>query len=111
MLLDPGDACAFEDPGCLMARRRVEATGSCLLPVTVDEQGLNTARLPEDRHVRLAGTTPSHQFPLGAMLPIGRRPHLLRWAARWPLCRVPCPLGRAGRGWAGMSSPVPAAPG
>ena len=53
-----------------------------LLPVPVDDQGLDTARLPEDRHVRLAYTTPSHQFPLGAMLPIGRRQELLRWAAR-----------------------------
>ncbi len=82
VLLDPGDAFAFEDPGYLMARRCFEATGARLLPVPVDDQGLDTARLPEDRHVRLAYTTPSHQFPLGAMLPIGRRQELLRWAAR-----------------------------
>jgi len=82
VLLDPGDAFAFEDPGYLMARRCFEATGARLLPVPVDDQGLDTSRLPEDRHVRLAYTTPSHQFPLGAMLPIGRRQELLRWAAR-----------------------------
>ncbi len=82
VLLDPGDAFAFEDPGYLMARRCFEATGAQLLPVPVDDQGLDTARLPEDRHVRLAYTTPSHQFPLGAMLPVGRRQELLRWAAR-----------------------------
>jgi GntR family transcriptional regulator/MocR family aminotransferase len=82
VLLDREDAFAFEDPGYLMARRCFEATGARLLPVPVDELGLDTTRLPEDRGVRLAYTTPSHQFPLGAMLPIGRRQALLRWAAR-----------------------------
>lgn len=80
VLLDPDDAFAFEDPGYLMARRCFEATGARLLPVPVDAQGLDTARLPTDPRVRLAYVTPSHQFPLGAMLPIGRRQELLQWA-------------------------------
>jgi GntR family transcriptional regulator/MocR family aminotransferase len=82
VLLDPEDAFAFEDPGYLMARRCFEATGAKLLPVPVDDLGLDTTQLPEDRSVRLVYATPSHQFPLGAMLPIGRRQSLLRWAAR-----------------------------
>jgi GntR family transcriptional regulator / MocR family aminotransferase len=82
VLLDPGDAFVFEDPGYLMARRCFEATGARLLAVPVDEHGLDTARLPDDPAVRLAYTTPSHQFPLGAMLPIARRQELLQWAAR-----------------------------
>jgi len=82
VLLDPEDAFAFEDPGYPMARRCFEAAGAALLPVPVDERGLDTACLPDDPRVRLAYTTPSHQFPLGAMLPIGRRQELLRWAAR-----------------------------
>jgi GntR family transcriptional regulator/MocR family aminotransferase len=82
VLLDPGDAFVFEDPGYLMARRCFEATGASLLAVPVDEHGLETARLPESHPVRLAFTTPSHQFPLGAMLPIARRQELLQWAAR-----------------------------
>ncbi|MFQ6722543.1 PLP-dependent aminotransferase family protein, partial [Bordetella pertussis] len=32
--------------------------------------------------VRLAYVTPSHQFPLGGVLPIGRRRQLLQWARR-----------------------------
>jgi GntR family transcriptional regulator/MocR family aminotransferase len=82
ILLDPGDAFAFEDPGYLMARRCFEATGAKLLAVPVDDQGLDTAQLPDDDRVRLAYTTPSHQFPLGAMLPIARRQELLQWAGR-----------------------------
>ncbi|MBL8344315.1 MAG: PLP-dependent aminotransferase family protein [Rubrivivax sp.] len=82
VLLDPDDAFAFEDPGYLMARRCFEATGARLLPVPVDSHGLETARLPEGERVRLVYVTPSHQFPLGGMLPIARRQALLQWAAR-----------------------------
>jgi GntR family transcriptional regulator/MocR family aminotransferase len=82
VLLDSGDAFAFEDPGYLMARRCFEATGATLLPVPVDAQGLDTTRLPQDEKARLVYVTPSHQFPLGGTLPIARRQALLRWAKR-----------------------------
>ncbi|HMO47171.1 MAG TPA: PLP-dependent aminotransferase family protein [Rubrivivax sp.] len=82
VLLDAGDAFVFEEPGYLMARRCFEATGAALLPVAVDAHGLDTRRLPDDPRTRLAYVTPSHQFPLGATLPIARRQVLLQWAAR-----------------------------
>lgn len=82
LLLDAGDAFAFENPGYLMARHCFEAAGARMLPVPVDEHGIDTDRLPEDEQVRLAYVTPSHQFPLGGVLPIGRRQELLRWARR-----------------------------
>lgn len=82
LLLDPGDAFVFEDPGYLMARRCFEATGARLLAISVDGQGLDTSRLPEDDRARLAYVTPSHQFPLGGVLPISRRLELLRWGQR-----------------------------
>ncbi len=82
LLLDAGDAFVFEEPGYLMARRCFEATGAELRAVPVDAQGLDTARLPQDGRVRLAYVTPSHQFPLGGVLPIGRRMELLQWAQR-----------------------------
>ncbi|WP_019936759.1 PLP-dependent aminotransferase family protein [Bordetella sp. FB-8] len=80
LLLDTGDAFAFENPGYLMARLCFEATGARLLPVPVDPHGIDTDRLPDDEQVRLAYVTPSHQFPLAGVLPIGRRLELLRWA-------------------------------
>ena len=82
LLLDSGDAFVFENPGYPMARHCFEAAGASLLPVAVDEHGIDTDRLPEDERVRLAYVTPSHQFPLGGVLPIGRRQALLRWARR-----------------------------
>lgn len=82
LLLDPGSTFVFEDPGYLMARRCFEATGAEMLPVPVDAQGLITADLPRDDRARLAYVTPSHQFPLGGVMPIGRRLELLQWAQR-----------------------------
>jgi GntR family transcriptional regulator/MocR family aminotransferase len=82
VLLDAEDAFVFEDPGYLMARRCFEATGARLLPIAVDDHGLDTERLPRDAGIRLAYVTPSHQFPLGGTLPIGRRQALLGWARR-----------------------------
>jgi len=82
LLLDAGDAFVFEDPGYAMARCCFEATGARLLATPVDEHGLDTAQLPAGPGVRLAYVTPAHQFPLGGVLPIGRRRELLRWAAR-----------------------------
>ena len=82
LLLDAGDAFVFENPGYLMARHCFEATGARLLTTPVDGLGLDTGRLPEDGGARLAYVTPSHQFPLGGVLPIGRRQALLQWAVR-----------------------------
>lgn len=79
LLLDPGDAFAFEDPGYLIARHSFEAAGGRLVPVPVDDFGLDTRRLPADG-ARLVYVTPSHQFPLGGVLPVGRRLGLLQWA-------------------------------
>jgi GntR family transcriptional regulator/MocR family aminotransferase len=80
VLLDANDLFAFEDAGYLMARRCFEATGARLRPVPVDAHDIDTDRLPGDERVRLVYVTPSHQFPLGATLPVARRQALLQWA-------------------------------
>lgn len=80
LLLDAGDALVMEDPGYLIVRRSFEAYGAQVLPVPVDAQGLDPEHLPTQAGVRLAYVTPSHQFPLGGVLPVGRRQALLQWA-------------------------------
>lgn len=82
LLLNAGDAFVFEDPGYMIAKRCFEATGAECVPVPVDGEGLDTAALPAGGRPRLAYVTPSHQFPLGGVLPIGRRLALLEWARR-----------------------------
>lgn len=80
LLLGPGSIYVFEDPGYAMARHSFEASGARGLAVGVDSLGMDTASLPADASMRLAYVTPSHQFPLGGVLPIGRRQELLVWA-------------------------------
>lgn len=80
LLLEPETAYVFEEPGYAMARRCFEATGARLVSVPVDSLGMDTTCLPADTQVRLAYVTPSHQFPLGGILPITRRRELLQWA-------------------------------
>lgn len=83
LLLDARDTFVFENPGYLIARRCFEATGAKCASVDVDSNGLDTTQLPQDGDVRLAYVTPSHQFPLGGVLPVGRRRELLQWAKRF----------------------------
>ncbi|WP_370141740.1 MocR-like pyridoxine biosynthesis transcription factor PdxR [Bradyrhizobium yuanmingense] len=81
LLLDAGDRFVMEDPGYPMARHILSATGAIAVPIPVDANGLDTVRLAR-AEARLAYVTPSHQFPLGGVMPIGRRHQLLAWAKK-----------------------------
>ena len=80
VLLERGDRVAIENPSYRGTKQILQAAGIRLLPVAVDRDGLNPAKLPE--HARICFVTPSHQFPTGAILPIARRLALLEWAKR-----------------------------
>lgn len=76
--LAPGREAVIEDPCYPGARGVFEASGAHLRPVPVDAQGLRVDALPA--RADLVYVTPSHQFPSGAILPMGRRLQLLEWA-------------------------------
>jgi GntR family transcriptional regulator/MocR family aminotransferase len=80
VLIDRGDRVAIEDPSYQGTREVLRAAGARLVPVAVDRDGLNPAKLPSS--ARIAFVTPSHQFPTGAILPLARRLALLEWAKR-----------------------------
>jgi len=80
VLIERGDRVAIEDPSYQGTREVLRAAGARLLPVEVDDQGLNPAKLPSN--ARIAFLTPSHQFPSGAILTLARRLRLLEWAKR-----------------------------
>jgi GntR family transcriptional regulator / MocR family aminotransferase len=80
VLLERADRVAIENPSYRGTRQILQAAGIRLLPVPVDRDGLNPAKLPQD--ARICFVTPSHQFPTGAILPIARRLALLEWAKR-----------------------------
>jgi GntR family transcriptional regulator/MocR family aminotransferase len=80
VLLERGDRVAIENPSYQGTREILLAAGARLLPVPVDRDGLNPAKLPND--ARICFVTPSHQFPIGAILTLARRLALLEWAKR-----------------------------
>lgn len=81
LFLDPGDRFAIENPCYAMARQIFSATGALALPVAVDVDGMKTENLT-GMEAKLAYVTPSHQFPLGGVMPVARRHLLLEWARR-----------------------------
>jgi GntR family transcriptional regulator/MocR family aminotransferase len=80
LFIDPGDRVVVEEPGYQAARQAFVAAGARPVAVPVDARGIDVSRLPRRGPVRLAYVTPSHQFPLGGILPLARRLELLRWA-------------------------------
>lgn len=82
-LLDNGDYAWIEDPGYLGARGALQMAGARLVPVPVDEQGLDVAAGISLRpDARLVYLTPSNQYPTAATMSLPRRLELLEWAAR-----------------------------
>ena len=81
VLLDPGSHVWIEEPCYRLARDVFALAGAKLVPVPVDEEGLDVAAGVERyRRARAAFVTPSHQFPLGVTMSASRRFQLLDWA-------------------------------
>ena len=82
VVLNPGDAVCVEDPGYPGARGALLSAGASLVPVPVDEEGLDVAAgISIAPRAKLAAVTPAHQLPLGIPLGRERRRALLEWAA------------------------------
>lgn len=82
-LLDPGDAVWIENPGAIGARNSLISSGARLVPLGIDEEGINVAEgLEVAPDFRLAFVTPAHQHPLGVTMSLQRRFELLRAAER-----------------------------
>jgi GntR family transcriptional regulator/MocR family aminotransferase len=69
---------ALEDPGWHAQRLIVEEAGLTVIPVPVDDEGIDVAALRESGADALV-VTPAHQFPTGAVLSAGRRAALIDW--------------------------------
>jgi GntR family transcriptional regulator / MocR family aminotransferase len=82
-LSKPDDRAWFEEPGYLLARNFLIEAGMSVVPVPIDDEGLDIdagEKLDADAH--FAFVTPSHQSPLGVTLSLARRIKLLEWANR-----------------------------
>lgn len=81
VLLRPGDPVWMEEPGYPATRHALAAAGADIHAVAVDSAGLIVAEgVAMAPKARAAFVTPSHQYPLGMTLSMGRRMELLAWA-------------------------------
>lgn len=70
---------AMESPTYIRSYRLFQSFAYPVVTVGMDESGMRAEEL-EAADVGAAYVMPSHQFPMGTVMPIGRRLELLKWA-------------------------------
>ncbi len=80
LLTGAGPVVAMENPGYAGARELFLRRGAGLVPVPVERDGVSIAAVRAS-NANLLYTTPSHQFPTGAVLSIKKRLEAVDWAA------------------------------
>ena len=81
LLADHGDTVWLEDPAYWGAVKAFMATGLHMHAIRVDEHGIAPSAQDEAKPPRLIYTTPSHQYPTGAVMSLARRQQILSIAA------------------------------
>ena len=82
-ILGEGRRVAMESPSYLRAAQIFKSFGYEICPVSMDAEGM----LPESvssSDADLVYAMPAHQFPVGCIMPVGRRAALLGWATDAP---------------------------
>jgi GntR family transcriptional regulator/MocR family aminotransferase len=85
-LLEPGDHAWAESPGYGGAYVAFKAAGAIVSAMPLDEQGMTIGSRRDAP--RVIFVTPSHQYPTGRLMPIGRRLELLRYADAVGACII-----------------------
>lgn len=80
-LLDGGSEIWIENPSNYNVRQIFSYHTRHIVPFEVDGEGIRPQDFPEGGKPTLIFVTPSHQFPMGGILPIQRRIKLVRFAA------------------------------
>lgn len=70
----------IEEPTHAGLREVITLAGCCIEGIQVDKNGLCTELLQGKKNISFIYTTPSHQYPIGGVLPIQRRLELIRYA-------------------------------
>ena len=81
VILGRGNKVAMENPTYISAYRCFAKLGYAMCTISMDEAGMRPAEL-EKSGADLAYIMPSHQFPMGMVMPMKRRMQLLAWASR-----------------------------
>ncbi len=78
-ILKDSAAFAMENPVYPKAYRLIRNLGRRIIPVRLDEYGMSVEEL-DLSDAKVAYVTPSHQYPMGIVMSVGRRQELLQWA-------------------------------
>ena len=70
---------AMENPTYKRAYKVFQSFAYEIVPVPMDGSGMNVEELSRTK-AKVAYVMPSHQYPTGVVMPIGRRMELLKWA-------------------------------
>ncbi len=70
---------AVENPGYMKTFHIIKNNSKKINCISMDENGILTDELKRSDS-NVAYITPSHQYPMGTVMPIGRRLEILRWA-------------------------------
>ncbi len=70
----------MEDPCHKGLYDTLTACNCDIVPIPADDHGMQTDCLTGQEHAQMIYVTPSHQFPLGGILPAARRASLIRYA-------------------------------
>lgn len=81
-LLNSNSEVWMENPSNFNVKQIFSYYTSKIVPFEVDEQGLQPELFPKDGMPSLIFTTPSHQFPMGGIMPIRRRIELINFARK-----------------------------
>lgn len=85
-LLNKGDLILVENPGYGPAWETFRHAGTELIPITVDEKGINVEeveRIVATQQVRAVYITPHHQYPTTVILSLDRRLRLIELSNRY----------------------------
>ena len=82
-ILEGRHVIAMENPTYTQAYRVFQSLGYEVCPVEMDANGMEPELLAECG-ANVAYVMPSHQFPTGIVMPVGRRQELLKWAQEAP---------------------------
>ena len=80
LLCGGGGSVILEDPCHKGLYDTLKAANCGIIPISADDHGMQTEFLTKDEHANMIYVTPSHQFPLGGILPAARRTALIRYA-------------------------------
>ena len=80
-LIDENDSVVIENPLFPNVHSVFKSAQANLIPIEVDDEGIDVQAMQEIKGAKIAHVTPSNQYPLGIRMSLKRRQQILQWAS------------------------------